>query len=42
MSCPRRGLVHHCGFVKKITWKKIVVIHNIFKEKTIKLNSQPA
>jgi len=34
--------VYYRGFVKKIkikiTWRKIVAIHNIFKEKTTKLN----
>jgi len=42
----RRGLVHYRGFVKKlkqnIIWKKTVAIHNIFKEKITKLNSQTA
>jgi hypothetical protein len=27
---------------KKIIWRKIVAIHNILKEKTTKLNFQPA
>ena len=36
-------LVRCCGFVKKKfknIWRKIVVIHNILKKKTTKLNSQ--
>jgi hypothetical protein len=49
MSARYRELVHCRGFVekiiknkKKIIWRKLVAIHNVFKEKTIKLNSQPA
>jgi len=34
--------VRFCEFVKKIIWKKIVAIHIVFKEKTTKLNFQPA
>lgn len=29
------------GFVKKIIYKKIILIHNIFKKKISKLNYQP-
>jgi hypothetical protein len=29
------------GFVKKIIYKKIILIHNIFKKKITKLNYQP-
>jgi len=45
MPARCRGLVHCCGFVEKIItkkkktiWRKIVAIHNVFKEKTTKLN----
>jgi len=34
--------VRCCGFVEKIKkfiWRKIVAIHNVFKEKTTMLNS---
>jgi hypothetical protein len=35
------GMLVRCrGFVeKKIIWRKTIVIHNVFKEKTTKLNS---
>ena len=36
------GLVRCCGFVEKLIkniWRKTVAIHNVFKEKTTKLNS---
>jgi hypothetical protein len=34
-------LVRCCGFVEKIKkiWRKTIAIYNVFKEKTIKLNS---
>ena len=32
--------VRCCGFVeKKIVWRKTIAIHNVFNEKTTKLNS---
>jgi hypothetical protein len=42
-ACDR--LVCCCGFmkkIKKIKWRKTVAIHYVFKEKTTKLNFQPA
>jgi hypothetical protein len=48
MSCPRDAadLWHVCSLSwicgknkKKIIWRKIIAIHNVFKEKTIKINS---
>jgi len=33
--------IYKKNYKKKIIWRKTVAIHNIFKEKTIKLNSQP-
>jgi len=41
MPARCRELVRCCGFVEKNIWRKTVAIHNIFKEKSIKLNSQP-
>jgi hypothetical protein len=42
-------LVRYCGFVEKIIknknkiiWRKTVALHNVFKEKVTKLNSQSA
>jgi hypothetical protein len=46
MPCPRRGLMAYLCIVvglwkkyKKIIRKKHVAIHNVFNEKTTKLNS---
>ena len=48
MLCPRdvAGLLYTCALLqvcekntKKIIWRKTVAIHNVFKEKTTKLNS---
>jgi len=47
--CHARAMPRACGMfvrcrgfvekIKKIIWRKTVAIHNVFKEKTIKLNS---